>query len=172
MPDLTSPAIVIKVENLTEAHYPAVKRIYEEGIATGLATLATAAPAWETWNAEHLQFARFVAFSGNKIAGWSALSPVSGRCVYSGLAEISVYIGTGFRGLGIGKKLLQKVIKNSEENGIWTLQAGIIKENKASIALHQSCGFRIVGLRERLGKLKGEWRDIYLLERRSTVTGI
>ena len=162
----------IRTEPLLAHHYDQVKRIYEEGIATGIATLQTEAPAWADWQADHLSFGRLVSFVNDQVAGWAALSPVSGRCIYRGVAEVSVYMGENFRGMGIGKILLQQLILESEANGIWTLQAGIIKENTASVALHQSCGFRIVGLREKLGKLNGEWRDIYLLERRSALVGV
>ena len=164
--------IITAIEPLVAAHYEEVKSIYAEGIATGQATLNTTAPNWNTWDKEHLAFARFIAIAEDKVAGWAALSPVSGRCVYSGVAEVSIYIGAAYRGQGIGKELLQHLVSASEENGIWTLQAGIIKENTASVALHQVCGFRIVGLREKLGQLHGVWRDTYLLERRSTVVGV
>ena len=164
---------MLAVQPLQEQHYTAVARIYEEGIATGNATLQAAAPAWPTWNTDHLPHSRFVAVLNDAIiVGWAALTPVSGRCVYRGVAEVSVYIGAEHRGSGVGKLLLTHLIQESEANGIWTLQAGIFKENTASVALHQKCGFRIVGLREKIGQLNGNWRDVYLLERRSLIVGV
>lgn len=162
----------LAVQPLAESHYAAVSGIYLQGIATGNATFQTEAPDWQSWQAGHLPHSRLVALSGTEVAGWAALSPVSGRCVYKGVAEVSVYIGAGFRGRGAGSLLLNALIRASEENGIWTLQAGIFKENLASLALHQKCGFRVVGLREKIGQLNGIWRDVYLLERRSTVVGL
>ncbi|GAB3530439.1 GNAT family N-acetyltransferase [Pontibacter brevis] len=153
-------------------HYPQVKEIYERGIATRHATFETKAPEWEEWDARHLPGCRLVALADGGVAGWAALTPVSGRCVYSGVAEDSVYIHPGFRGRGIGKLLLSKLVELSEQQGIWTLQAGIFKENEASIKLHEQCGFRKVGYREKLGQMYGEWRDVYLLERRSTTVGV
>lgn len=160
------------IELLTEQHYPAVKEIYVQGIATGHATFETAAPAWEDWNNAHLQHCRFVATEHQNVAGWAALTPVSGRCVYAGVAEVSVYVHTAARGKGIGKMLLQKMITESELQHIWTLQAGIFPENTASIQLHNSLGFRLVGYREKVGKMNDRWRDTLLLERRSRITGI
>src|SRR6478736_7280710 len=122
-------------------HWNAVKKIYEEGIATGNATFQTAAPSWEEWNKDHLTTTRLVVVDNNKIVGWAALTPVSGRCVYAGVAEVSVYVAAGVRGKGVGKTLLQALIKASEENNLWTLQAGIFPENIASIKLHESSGF-------------------------------
>jgi L-amino acid N-acyltransferase YncA len=166
----TSPALV--VQPLEESHYEVVVQIYREGIATGNATLQTETPDWPTWHAGHILHSRLVAFSQGEVAGWAALTPVSGRCVYRGVAEVSVYIGEKYRGRGVGKLLLEELIRASEENGIWTLQAGIFKENKASLALHLKSGFREVGIREKIGQLNGTWRDVYLLERRSSVVGV
>jgi phosphinothricin acetyltransferase len=151
--------------------WPEVRVIYEEGIATGYATFETSSPDWESWNAKHLQAGRLVARSDGMVLGWVALSPVSSRCVYSGVAEVSIYVATGFRGQSVGKFLLRAVVAASEEAGIWTLQAGIFPENLASIALHKASGFREVGVRMRLGQLAGVWRDVMLLERRSTIVG-
>ena len=147
--------------------WPVVSAIYEEGIRTGQATFETAAPAWAEWNAAHLDAHRLVATSGNDILGWAALAPVSGRCVYAGVAEDSVYVSEPARGSGVGRALLEELLREADEAGIWTVEAGVFPENRASLRLHHSCGFRTVGLRERLGKLNGEWRDVLLLERRS-----
>ncbi len=153
-------------------HGQQVLRIYAEGIATGEATFETELPSWEQLDAAHLPFARLILNSRGEVAGWAALSPVSRRYVYRGVAEVSVYVGREWRGKGIGGLLLARLINASETNGIWTLQAGIFPENQASIALHKRFGFREVGVRERIGNLSGVWRDTVLLERRSTVTGV
>ncbi|MCJ7622492.1 MAG: N-acetyltransferase family protein [Anaerolineaceae bacterium] len=150
----------------------AVRSIYQEGIDSGNATFETHLPSWEAWDQNHMQTCRFVAARDHHVVGWAALSPVSGRCIYAGVAEVSVYVCTSMRGQGIGKKLLQTLIHNSEQAGIWTLQAGIFPENIASIKLHKSCGFREVGYREHLGQLYGKWRNVVLMERRSKTTGI
>ncbi len=152
---------------LTEDDWSFVRAIYEQGIATGDATFETGAPEWAHWDQSHLKACRLVAKKGDRVVGWAALSPVSGRCVYAGVAEVSVYVAESRRGLGVGKKLLQGLVAESELAGFWTLEAGIFPENKASIALHKSCGFRQVGYRERLGRLNGLWRDVILMERRS-----
>lgn len=149
-----------------------VKKIYEEGISTGNATFQTSAPEWEEWNQSHLTHSRITAAMNGKIAGWAALTPVSGRCVYAGVAEVSVYISAEARGKGLGKQLLQRLIEESESNNIWTLQAGIFPENTASLKIHEACGFRIIGTRERIGQMNGVWRDTILVERRSTKTGL
>jgi L-amino acid N-acyltransferase YncA len=157
---------------LTKDHFDEVARIYTEGIATGNATFETKAPDWDTWNKGHLAHCRIVALVDNKVAGWAALSPVSGRCVYGGVAEVSVYIGKEFRGKGVGKALLVELIAQSEQNGLWTLQSGIFPENTASISLHDQCGFRRIGYREKVGQLGGTWRDTIQFERRSKVVGV
>ena len=149
-----------------------VRAIYDEGIRTGHATFETSSPEWEAWNEAHLDACRLVARRGKTIAGWAAASPVSERCVYGGVAEVSVYVTASERGKGVGRALLNALVLEAERAGIWTLQAGIFPENTASIALHQACGFREVGRRERLGQLNGIWRDVCLLERRSKVVGI
>lgn len=151
--------------------WPAVETIYQEGIATGNATFETKSPGWEEWNANHHQHSRLVARTDDDIIGWAALSRVSTRQVYAGVAEVSIYVAAAARGKGIGKALLQALIEQSEHNGIWTLQAGIFPENSSSITLHKSCGFREVGLRERTGRLAGMWRNVVLLERRSSIAG-
>ena len=151
--------------------WEAVKEIYEEGIATGNATFQNSAPGWEEWNSSHLQHSRIVAKHEDEVLGWAALTPVSGRCVYAGVAEVSVYVSDIARGKGLGKQLLQRLIEESEVNNIWTLQAGIFPENMPSIKIHQACGFRILGTRERIGKMNGIWRDSLILERRSNKVG-
>jgi L-amino acid N-acyltransferase YncA len=144
-----------------------VRSIYEEGIATDQATFETQAPTWEQWDIAHHKFARIVLVVDNEIKGWAALSRVSARQVYAGVAEVSVYVSLSSRGRGYGRQLLEGLVNESEQNGIWTLQAGIFPENIASIQLHQRCGFREVGRRERIAQLHGTWRDTVLLERRS-----
>lgn len=162
----------MEIRELTQADYPAVRTIYLEGIATGQATFQTEAPEWEAWNGAYLPHSRFVAVDNGAIVGWVALTPVSGRCVYAGVAELSVYVATAQHGKGIGHALLQTAIQVSESNGIWTLHAGIFPENATSMQLHYKNGFRLVGIRERIGKMGDVWRDTALLERRSTITGI
>jgi len=162
----------IVIQQMTTADWPGVKQIYLEGIATGHATFETAAPSFEQWDQAHLPVARLVARQGGGIAGWAALSLVSQRCVYGGVAEVSVYVSLSHRASGVGRKLLEALISESEQNGVWTLQAGIFPENVGSLALHQRCGFREVGRRERIGKMSGVWRDTILLERRSMTVGI
>lgn len=157
---------------MTSDDWAAVHEIYSEGIATGHATFETAVPEWEKWDSGHLRNCRLVARDGERILGWAALSPVSRRQVYAGVAEVSIYVAARARGSGIGKTLLESLVEHSEACGIWTLQAGIFPENVASIALHKSCGFREVGLRHRLGQLAGIWRDVLLLERRSSRVGV
>jgi L-amino acid N-acyltransferase YncA len=152
-------------------HWAEVKQIYLDGIATGQATFNTDAPSWEEWDKAHLSTCRFVALNGETVCGWAALTPVSSRCVYQGVAEESVYVAQDARGQGLGHQLLSHVISESEKAGIWTLQAGIFPENEASVKLHEKVGFRIVGRRERLAKHYGVWRDVYFLERRSAVIG-
>lgn len=153
-------------------HWKDVKRIYEEGIATGNATFEDNAPSWEAWDHAHLPFCRLVAINDKRLIGWLALSPTSARSVYAGVAAISIYITTDARNKGAGKQLLSAAIAQSERLGIWTLEAGVFPENIASIHLHQACGFRVVGRREKIGCMHGVWRDTVLLERRSAVTGI
>jgi L-amino acid N-acyltransferase YncA len=155
------------IEPLRPGDWEPVRAIYLEGIATGHATFETGAPSWEKWDADHLRPARLVSRDGAAILGWAALGPASGRCVYAGVAEVSVYVAASARGRGVGRALLGALIKASEDEGIWTLQAGVFPENVASLAVHRRCGFRVVGTRERLGKLGKTWRDVILLERRS-----
>ena len=157
---------------MTAQDWDAVRSIYLEGIATGNATFETGAPDWENWDAGHLRHSRLAARRNGAVAGWAALSPVSGRCVYAGVAEVSVYVAAAARGQGAGRQLLASLIVESEKNGIWTLQAGIFPENAASVGLHGAAGFRVVGRRERIGQLEGRWRDVLLMERRSAVIGV
>jgi len=156
---------------MTADDWPAVRQIYLEGIASGTATFETEAPAWERWDANHHNFSRFVVVTNSEVIGWSALSSVSSRHVYRGVAEVSVYVAARARGLGFGRILLEALISDAEKNEIWTLQASIFPENVASIELHKRCGFRKVGRRKRIAQLKGVWRDTILLERRSFVVG-
>lgn len=162
----------MRIISLLPEHWPVVKAIYESGLATGNASFQTSAPSWEEWNSAHLGHSRLVAVDGGIVTGWVALTPVSGRCVYAGVAEVSVYIAPEHSGRGIGTDLLRALITESEQNGIWTLQAGIFPENTASIRLHESAGFRQVGYREKIGKMGERWRDTILLERRSKKVGI
>ena len=154
-----------------EEDWEAVRKIYEEGIATGNATVETDAPPWKRWDNDHRPDCRLVAKDGGQVIGWAALSPVSSREAYSGVAEVSIYFAENFRGSGVGKALLGSLVSASESAGVWTLQASILVENEASVALHSACGFRTVGARERIGRLHGRWRDTLLMERRSNVAG-
>jgi len=157
----------MRIEPIVAGDWEGVREIYLEGIATKVATFETRAPSWEAWDESHLPRPRLKAVEGGTIAGWTALAPVSRRAVYAGVAELSIFIAEGLRGRGVGKSLLTALVAASEELGIWTLQAGIISSNRASIALHRACGFREVGVRERLGSLEGVWHDVVLMERRS-----
>lgn len=156
---------------MNDADWDAVRAIYLEGISTRNATFETEAPGWEAWNNNHRPDCRLVARSGEKVLGWAALSAVSRRPVYSGVAEVSVYVAAYARGMGVGKALLAALVNESEGAGIWSLQAGIFKENTASITLHKGVGFREIGFQERKGSLDGVWRDVLLLERRSQIVG-
>jgi len=156
---------------LQDTDWPSVRAIYAEGIATGNATFETEPPGWEVWNAAHLAEARWVAQREGSVVGWAALSPVSSRCVYRGVAEVSVYVTAAARGAGVGRALLAALIQASEAMGIWTLRAGIFPKNTASAALHLALGFRLVGVQERLGELAGVWRNVALYERRSPTVG-
>lgn len=158
------------VRDLRPDDWPAVRAIYEDGIRSG-ATFETEAPGWEAWDAAHPDL-RLVAERGREILGWAALTPSSDRCCYRGVGDVSVYVGEGARGSGVGRLLLETLVERSEQAGYWTLNAGLFPENEASLRLHQSCGFRLIGVRERLGELDGVWRDTIWLERRSTVVGV
>ena len=158
------------VRDLRQDDWPQVAAIYEDGIRTGDATFETAVPSWKAWDSGHSEL-RLVAELDGEVVGWAALSPVSDRCCYRGVAESSVYVSAQARGRGVGRALLGELVARSESAGIWTLQAGIFPENDASLRLHAECGFRVVGVRERLGESNGRWRDVLTLERRSGIVG-
>jgi L-amino acid N-acyltransferase YncA len=162
----------VRIDPMSPADWETVARIYAEGIATGNATFAAETPAWEAWDRAHRRDCRLVARSGESVLGWAALSRVSDRGAYAGVAEVSVYVSSAARGRGVGTLLLEELVRASEEAGLWTLQAGIFPENAASIALHRRCGFRAVGVRERIGRQGGVWRDVALFERRSSRAGV
>lgn len=157
----------MKVEKMSKKDWPQVAHIYEQGIRSKNATFEQECPEWKVWNEKHREDCRLIATEKGKITGWAALSNVSGRQVYSGVCEVSIYVEESSYRKGIGDFLMKKLIEESEKSGIWTLQAGIFPENKASISLHEKNGFRVVGTRERLGKMDDIWRDIVLMERRS-----
>lgn len=160
------PATAVDVEPMRRDDWPAVREIYAAGIATGNATFETEPPDWERWDASHLGGHCFVARRGGRVVGWVALAPVSDRCAYAGVVEDSVYVSEDARGHGVGRQLLDAVINSADAADIWTIQNGIFPENAVCIELHQRCGFRIVGVRERLGRLAGTWRDVVFMERR------
>ena len=159
----------VSIEVLQEEHWPAAARIYAEGIATGNATFETHVPNWTQWDRAHLAEHRFIALQDGAGVGFAAVSPVSRRSVYAGVVEESVYVAESARGAGVGRLLLERLITSTEAAGIWTIQSGIFPENVASLALHERAGFRVVGRRARLAKLRGVWRDVLLVERRSKV---
>lgn len=163
---------MVTIRQMAASDWPTVSEIYAQGIETGFATFETELPSYNTWNKNHIATCRFVAEKSEKVAAWAALSPVSGRCVYGGIGEVSVYVGKKYRGMGIGKLLMKHLILESEKQGLWTLQAGIFPENKGSIKLHEIVGFRKIGFREKVGKLHGEWKDNLLFERRSKKVGL
>ncbi|MCU0512923.1 MAG: N-acetyltransferase family protein [Anaerolineae bacterium] len=159
--------MTLTIEPLTDAHQAAVLAIYAEGIAGGLATFETTVPPWSAWDANHLPAGRLVARRDDQVIGWAALSRVSARAVYGGVAEESVYIAAAARGQGVGRALLLALIEVSEAAGFWMLQGSIFRHNVASLALHERCGFRVVGYRERIAQRDGIWHDTILVERRS-----
>jgi len=159
------------LREMQRTDWDSVASIYAEGIATGFATFETRIPTYKAWDKVHLKTCRIVVADNNTILGWAALSPVSSRCVYGGVAEVSVYVAKNHFRKGVGKMLMQKLITESEKEGYWTLQAGIFPENEGSIALHKKVGFRYIGKRERVGKLEGIWKDNLLFERRSDTVG-
>jgi L-amino acid N-acyltransferase YncA len=168
----TSERTAVIVDQMVPADWPNVSAIYLEGIWTGNATFETLAPSWEQWDRMHLLVGRLVARRGRSIAGWAAMSRVSQRKCYEGVAELSIYVAPWARGEGVGDALMKAAIKASEESGIWTLQGAVFPENKASLVLCATNGFREVGRREKIGKREGQWRDTILVERRSTKVGI
>jgi phosphinothricin acetyltransferase len=162
---------IIPGEMLPE-HWEEVADIYKQGIATGMATFERNVPSWESWDGNHMKECRSIVKKADKVIGWAALSNVSSRCVYGGVAEVSVYVATANRGQGIGEILLRNLIDQSEKTGIWTLQSGIFPENTGSIDLHAKAGFRKIGYREKIGQLEGVWKDNILMERRSKKVGL
>lgn len=162
----------MEIRPITKDNFSEVVEIYKQGLATNIATFQNDLPQWEDWNKGHLDFCRISIYENNKMLGWTALTPVSSRCVYAGVAEVSVYIAQKERGKGIGKILLNELIKQSEANEIWMLQSGIFSENQSSIKLHEKCGFRMVGYREKIGKKNGIWKDNILMEYRSKNIGV
>jgi L-amino acid N-acyltransferase YncA len=161
-------ATAVEIRDLRPGDWPEVAHVYEQGIETGNATFETEVPNWEEWDAAHLVEHRFVAESDGRVVGWIAAVPVSSRCCYAGVAEISAYVAEHARGQGIGATLLERLIESTEAAGFWTLETGVFPENAPSLALLKRHGFREVGIRERLGQVDGVWRDVVLLERRST----
>ena len=171
--DVAGPTTLVP---LAAAHWPEVARIYAAGIATGQATFESSLPTWEAFDAARLPEHRWVALDHDGVVGWVAVSAVSERCVYAGVVEHSVYVDPARQGRGVGRLLLDRVIESTESAGIWTIQSGIFPENAPSLSLHRSAGFRVVGTRRRVGRMSsgplvGQWRDVVLLERRSTVAG-
>lgn len=161
----------MNIRSFRKEDWPQVKEIYEQGIATGNATFDTETPAFEKWVSSVADGLCLVAEDEEGIHGWVKVSKVSSRCAYAGVGEVSIYIRDRSRGKGVGKKLLQAIIEESEKKGYWTLQAGIFPENSASLSLHEKAGFRKIGVQERIGKLNGVWRDVVLLERRCRKAG-
>lgn len=170
--EVAAKSFNMEIRKFTAEDYPQVAAIYLQGIATGNATFQTTAPDWAEWDKSHLADCRIAAFDGSVMAGWAALTPVSSRCVYAGVAEVSVYVAATFRGKGVGKLLLAELAAASEAIGLWTLQSGIFPENTGSIKIHEQCGFRLIGYREKIGKKDGVWRDNIIMERRSKTTGV
>lgn len=162
----------MEIITIRKDHFPEIAEIYRQGLETGHATFETNVPTWEDWDKGKLKHSRLVATLDNTVVGWAALSAVSDRCVYGGVAEVSIYISNNHQGKGIGKALMQKLIEESEGNDIWTLQSGMFPENEATVALHENAGFRIIGHREKVGKLGNTWRDTIMMERRSKTIGI
>lgn len=162
----------LQIRKLTKEDWPEVDRIYQEGILTRNATFEKEVPSWDSWDSEHCEECRLVAETNGKVIGWASVKPISIRHAYRGVAEVSVYISESSQGKGVGSKLMENLIQLSEQNGYWTLQAGIFPENKASITLHKKFEFKEIGVRERVGEMDGKWRDVLLMERRSLVVGL
>jgi L-amino acid N-acyltransferase YncA len=161
----------IEIDEMTPEDWPRVAEIYQAGIEGGRATFETSAPTWEQWDGVHLRAPRLVARADGHVVGWAALSAVARACAYRGVAEVSIYVDPASAGQGLGKRLLSALASASEHHGIWTLESWVFPENRASVRIHEACGFRRVGIRERIGRLNGSWRDVMILERRSTVVG-
>jgi phosphinothricin acetyltransferase len=157
---------MIRVRTMTPEDWAAVEVIYAEGIATRQATFETETPTWAAFDAGRMREHRLVAVDESRVVGWAALSPTSTRDCYSGVAEHSVYVSTEARGKGVGRVLMEALLRSADGGGIWTIQTSVFPENNASIALHERVGFRVVGRRERIAQLDGQWRDTILLERR------
>ncbi|WP_062053799.1 GNAT family N-acetyltransferase [Aquimarina longa] len=157
----------IQIAHFTKEDWSMISTIYQEGIDTGIATFETEVPSWKQWDNSHIKSCRIKAIVKEKILGWAALSPISKRKVYKGVGEVSIYVSKKYRGRGVGKLLLSQLIKESEQTGIWTLQASVFSNNNTSIILHKSLGFREIGYREKVAKLHNKWYDNTILERRS-----
>jgi L-amino acid N-acyltransferase YncA len=164
--------MTLTIEPLLPEHWPVVREIYAEGVASGRATFETGVPDWQAWDAGHVPECRLVALEAGRILGWAALSRVSGRRCYAGVAEVSVYVAQQAQGRGVGKALLQRLIGAAESCGFWTLQATIFAINEPSLRLHAACGFRVVGRRERIAQRDGVWHDTVVLELRSATVGV
>lgn len=169
---ITTMTAEILFRPMTANDWESVAEIYKQGIETGNATFQQNIPAWNEWDNGYLKICRIIAEKNNKVIGWAALTPISGRCVYAGVAEVSVYVSNNHKGQKIGTKLLDKLISLSEKEGFWTLQASVFPENKSSLKIHENLGFRHVGFREKIGKMNEIWRDTILLERRSKTIGV
>jgi len=163
---------LVDIIPMIPAHWGAVAHIYKEGIDTGMATFEKEIPSWEHWDSHHIKSCRLVARMQGSVIGWAGLSSVSSRCVYGGVAEVSVYVAHGARGKGVGELLMNRLISESESIGYWTLQSGIFPENESSIKLHKKTGFRTIGFRERIGQLDGVWKNNILMEKRSKTIGL
>jgi L-amino acid N-acyltransferase YncA len=162
----------ISIDTMRDNDWERVREIYLEGLATGQASFETEAPSWEQWDAAHSRHNRLVARDGGRVVAWAALAPVSRRRCYAGVAEVSLYVSTAYFGRGIGKRLLGELVASSERHGVWTLYTSTFPENEASIKMQLSCGFRVVGRRERIAQRHGVWRDTVITERRSRVVGV
>ena len=162
----------IAIDAMRAEDWLAVRGIYQEGLATGNASFETVAPDWAAWNAKYHGHSRLVERASGRVIGWAALAPVSPRACYAGVAEVSVYVKDAARGRGVGNKLLMALVASSEKNGIWTLYGHTFVENEACLRLQTACGFRVIGRRERIGRLNGVWRDTVMTERRSKVVGV
>ncbi len=164
---------MVIIEAMTKDDWSDIKRIYQQGLDSGVSTFQTAVPSYDEWDDKHVPSCRLVARINKQVVGWAALTKVSHRCVYEGVAEVSIYMDSAFHGQGIGSKLLTQLINASEDNGFWTLQSTILTENVASIELHTKCGFNIIGIRSKIGKGKdGFWKDVVIAEKRSNSVGI